>query len=101
MVLLKKPCREHVWMSEGSEKGFLAGVMSGHLAAFTGNAAIVIPCGFVSAHHAQLILVQVAGDVPCRQQDKHQLLYTNITTQIIRDNEIYFDLLLVFRSLRW
>ena len=33
------------------------------LAAFTRDAAVVVSCGLVAAHHAGLVLLQVAGDV--------------------------------------
>lgn len=38
-----------------------------YLTALTGDAAVVVARGFVPAHHAQLVLVQVAGYVPCRE----------------------------------
>lgn len=48
-----------VWGGEswrGGEAG--AGLSPGrYLATFTGDAAVVIPGGFVTAHHAELVLV--------------------------------------------
>lgn len=35
-----------------------------YLAAFAGDAAIVVACGFVPAHYTQFIFVQVTWDVP-------------------------------------
>lgn len=41
-----------------------------YLAAFTGDAAVVVPSGLVPTHHTGLILLQVAGDVPCNRDTK-------------------------------
>ena len=39
-----------------------------HLAALTGDAAVMVASGLVSTHHTRFILFQIAGDVPCNTQ---------------------------------
>lgn len=46
-----------------------------YLATLTGNAAVVVACGLVATHHARLILLQVAGDVPWHTKRAHQPIH--------------------------